>query len=133
MAGYRAALPQLADRVFLTDGGIETTLIYHDGLELPDFAAFVLMADEPGGGVAPVFVPYVEIARDAGLRRGAGDANLAGQPGLGRAGSGTRGALDAANRAAVDMLVDLAGVRDSADADRHQRLHRSRGDGYQPG
>ena len=34
-ARYRDALPQLADVPFLTDGGIETTLIFHDGLELP--------------------------------------------------------------------------------------------------
>ena len=39
MAKYRNALPQLGGEFFLTDGGIETTLIFHDGLELPDFAA----------------------------------------------------------------------------------------------
>jgi homocysteine S-methyltransferase len=38
MACYRAALPQLAGDIFLTDGGIETTLILHYGLELPHFA-----------------------------------------------------------------------------------------------
>ena len=32
MPKYRSNLPQLADRLFLTDGGIETTLIYSDGL-----------------------------------------------------------------------------------------------------
>jgi hypothetical protein len=37
-------LPQLTgDRLFITDGGLETTLIFHEGLELPDFAAFVLL------------------------------------------------------------------------------------------
>ena len=35
MARYRTALPQLAGDIFLTDGGIETTLIFHEGLELP--------------------------------------------------------------------------------------------------
>jgi hypothetical protein len=40
MAHYRNALPQSAGGLFLTDGGIETTLIFHEGLELPDFAAF---------------------------------------------------------------------------------------------
>ena len=33
---------------FLTDGGIETTLIFHDGIELPLFAAYVLLRDEAG-------------------------------------------------------------------------------------
>ena len=48
MSTYRHALPQLSDRIFLTDGGIETTLIHHEGLELPHFAAFVLLDDDAG-------------------------------------------------------------------------------------
>ncbi len=36
MAAYRDSLPQLIDAVFLTEGGIETTLIYDDGFDLPD-------------------------------------------------------------------------------------------------
>lgn len=44
---YRAALPQL-QRPFIADGGLETTLIYLDGYELPSFAAFTLL-DRPGG------------------------------------------------------------------------------------
>jgi homocysteine S-methyltransferase len=35
MSTYRKNLPQLSGGLFLTDGGIETTLIFHDGLELP--------------------------------------------------------------------------------------------------
>ena len=35
--------PLTADRPFLTDGGLETTLVFHDGLDLPDFAAFPLL------------------------------------------------------------------------------------------
>ena len=34
-ARYRDQLPQLEDRLFLTDGGIETTLIFHEGVSLP--------------------------------------------------------------------------------------------------
>ncbi len=37
------ALPQLGGELFLTDGGIETSLIFHDGLDLPLFAAFDLL------------------------------------------------------------------------------------------
>ena len=29
------ALPQLDGRLFLTDGGFETTLIFHEGWDLP--------------------------------------------------------------------------------------------------
>lgn len=48
MAKYRNELPQLSNKIFLTDGGIETTLIFHENLELPDFAAFHLLKDKEG-------------------------------------------------------------------------------------
>jgi S-methylmethionine-dependent homocysteine/selenocysteine methylase len=47
-ARYREALPQLADKLFLTDGGLETTLIFHEGWELPCGEAFVLMETREG-------------------------------------------------------------------------------------
>jgi len=43
MAKYRKNLPQLNDMLYLTDGGIETTLIFHEGFDLPLFAAFDLL------------------------------------------------------------------------------------------
>ncbi|TIT26781.1 MAG: homocysteine methyltransferase, partial [Mesorhizobium sp.] len=48
MAKYRQNLPQLANRTFLSDGGMETTLIFHEGLDLPHFASFTLMATPEG-------------------------------------------------------------------------------------
>ena len=46
---HRHRLPQLdAARPFLTDGGLETTLIFHRGLDLPCFAAFDLLKDDGG-------------------------------------------------------------------------------------
>lgn len=48
MSKYRQSLPQLSDKLFLTDGGLETTLIFHDGLELPYFAAFDLLKTVEG-------------------------------------------------------------------------------------
>ena len=44
----RTDLPQLDADVFLTDGGLETTLIFDDGIDLPDFAAFTLVDDDAG-------------------------------------------------------------------------------------
>ena len=45
---HRNSLPQLDGGLFLTDGGIETTLIFHEGLDLPLFAAFDLLKDDEG-------------------------------------------------------------------------------------
>ncbi len=40
-------LPQL-DRLFLTDSGLETDLLFNRGIDLPHFAAFPLLADAGG-------------------------------------------------------------------------------------
>ena len=60
---YRNALPQLSGGFFVTDGGIETTLIFHQGLELPDFAAFDLFR-RPGveAALRGYFRAYARIA-----------------------------------------------------------------------
>jgi homocysteine S-methyltransferase len=64
MATYRNQLPQTdGDRVFLSDGGLETTLIYHNGLDLPAFASFPLL--ESGAGrdmLRDYYRPYLELA-----------------------------------------------------------------------
>jgi len=66
---YRNALPQLSGDVFLTDSGIETDLIFNAGLELPEFAAFVLLDDDRGrAALEDYFQRHVEIA----VQRGCG-------------------------------------------------------------
>ena len=69
MARYRDALPQLKDptRLFLTDGGIETTLIFHDGLEHRDFAPFdALKSPEGRAALEKYFRAYAEVAKRLG-------------------------------------------------------------------
>src|SRR6185295_4171118 len=60
---YRSALPQLEGSLFLTDGGIETSLIFNDGLDLPHFAAIALL-ERPEGEAAlrSYFAAYAAIA-----------------------------------------------------------------------
>lgn len=56
-------LPQLEAEVFLTDGGLETTLIFDDGIDLPDFAAFGLVDDDAGReALVRYYDRYAEIA-----------------------------------------------------------------------
>ena len=55
MAKYRNSLPQLSNRLFLTDGGLETTLIFHEGVDLPYFAAFNLLNTEAGSALISIF------------------------------------------------------------------------------
>ena len=70
MSRYRHALPQLGERLFLADGGLETALIFHHGVELPDFASFhVLRSAEGEEHLRRYFRPFADTARrhDAGL------------------------------------------------------------------
>lgn len=62
------ALPHLGQgHVYLTDGGLETTLIFREGAELPAFAAFHLLADESGRELLRrYFDPYLAAVRKHG-------------------------------------------------------------------
>lgn len=63
-------LPQLDGGLFLTDGGLETDLIFNDGIELPEFAAFVLLdSDEGMTALRNYYARFTKIAseHDAGF------------------------------------------------------------------
>jgi len=61
-------LPQEDGGLFITDGGMETTLIFHEGLDLPDFASFVLLDDDAGlEALRGYYRTYLELARDRGV------------------------------------------------------------------
>lgn len=63
-----ASLPQLSAPLFLSDGGLETTLVFHDGIELPDFAAFPLLDTSQGRAlISKYFKPYLDLAERQGL------------------------------------------------------------------
>src|SRR4051794_21483079 len=52
----------------LTDGGLETSLVFHAGLDLPCFAAFPLLEDERGRqALEDYFRPFLDLARDRGV------------------------------------------------------------------
>lgn len=65
MTRYQDKLPQMADSLFLTDGGLETTLIFQQGLNLPEFAAFDLLKDAFGTEVLrQYFRTYINLAKN---------------------------------------------------------------------
>jgi S-methylmethionine-dependent homocysteine/selenocysteine methylase len=68
MAKYRAQLPQLTDKLFLTDAGMETFLIFHKGVDLPHFASFDLMKNPKGmTQVRDYYARFAQLARDKNL------------------------------------------------------------------
>jgi len=64
----RGRLPQLDGHLHITDGGMETTLIFHHGVDLPHFASFDLLKDEAGRQLLrDYYASYVDLARELGV------------------------------------------------------------------
>jgi len=134
VARYRQALPQLGGDLFLTDGGIETTLIFHEGLELPDFAAFDLLRTPEGeAALRKYFRTYAVLARRLGTGLILESATWRASADWGRKLGYDATALADANRRAIALLE---GVRDELGTDRTPVVVSGcvgpRGDGYVP-
>ena len=120
---------------FVTDGGLETDLIFHRGFDLPEFAAFPLLDDERGRtALADYYTGYVAIAAAHGAGLQLETPTWRANPDWGaRVGYGTE-ALSATNRAAVEFLRALTGEWAGRVADvRISGQIGPRGDGYVPG
>ena len=62
-AQYRNKLPQMGSRMFVADGGLETSMIFLQDIDLPLFAAFPLIASDEGTAqLESYFKPYIDIA-----------------------------------------------------------------------
>lgn len=129
-------LPQLeSDRLFVTDGGIETDLIFHHGVELPFFAAFPLLEDaEQRIILRRYYDDYVAIARDHGAGLLIETPTWRANPDWAHTLGYSPGRLDAVNRAAVEFAEE---IRAAATAQGVTALVSGcigpRGDGYDPG
>ena len=65
MGKYRNHLPQITSSIFLTDGGLETDLIFNKGIELPEFAAFDLLNSDEGKQILKKYYEdYLIIAKE---------------------------------------------------------------------
>lgn len=69
MLDQAIGLPQCAGGLFLMDGGMETTLIFREGISLRDFAAFELMETPEG---RDRLAAYYRRHADVAARRGIG-------------------------------------------------------------
>ncbi len=132
---YRNHLPQLDGGLFLTDGGIETTLIFDDGFELPDFAAFHLLRSPKGeAALYKYFRTYAEIAKRFGVGLVLESATWRANADWGTRLGYTPEALADVNRQAIHLLEN---VRNDYATDRTQVVISGcvgpRGDGYVPG
>ena len=134
MSKYRTALPQLNGGLFLTDGGIETTLIFHDGFDLPYFAAFDLLKNGGGReGLRNYYKPYAKLAREHGVGFVLESATWRASPDWAEQLGYTAAALDDANRKAIELLQE---IREENETEQTKMVISGcigpRGDGYSP-
>src|SRR5262245_20808011 len=135
MSAPHKRLPQVDGGLFLTDGGIETDLIFNDGMELPHFAAFDLLVTEKGmGALRAYYRRYARIARAHGVGFILESPTWRASADWGRKLGYSQAALARANAKAIGLMLEL-----------RQELHGNtmpvvvsgcvgpRGDGYDPG
>ena len=114
---YRQHLPQLDGGLFLTDGGIETSLIFHQGLDLPEFASFDLLKDDEGTeALRRYFEPYVKLARERGAGFVLESPTWRASPGWAAKIGYSEDELDRLNRKAIGLMEELRDVGGASDA-----------------
>ena len=135
MSKNRKQLPQLAGGLFLTDGGIETTLIFQEGLELPYFAAFHVLREKAGREtLARYYERYMAIAKADGVGFILESPTWRASTDWGDKLGYTRDEIAMANRESIRLMIELR--------DKHGAAAKPivvsgcvgpRGDGYDPG
>ncbi|RWQ36904.1 MAG: homocysteine methyltransferase [Mesorhizobium sp.] len=135
MAKYRQNLPQLANRTFLSDGGMETTLIFHEGLDLPHFASFTLVATPEGRQkLKEYYVRYLTIARRGGTGFILDTPTWRANPDWGTLLGYGPEALRAVNESSIELLLDLRKELETAETPCViSGAIGPRGDGYKAG
>ncbi len=131
----RQPLPQLSgEQLFVADGGLETDLVFHHGIDLPCFAAFPLL-DQSGGReqLRSYYDDYLDIAREHGAGFVVETPTWRANPDWAEQLGYSAARLDENNRAAVALAEE---VRAAATADGITAVVSGcvgpRGDGYDP-
>ncbi len=134
MSQYRHALPVLDNRLFMTDGGLETTLIFHEHLELPLFSAIDLLRTEAGTQVLyQYYCKFAELARQRKLGLLLESASWRASPDWGQKLGYDQATLAALNRRSIEVMVRVRNQYETtASPVVISGVLGPRGDGYRP-
>ena len=135
MPASKSYLPDASTDLFLTDGGLETTLVFLEGFELPCFAAFDLLKTEKGyEAIKNYYRRYLEIARYFKINfilespTWRANSDWAEKTGY------SLSALPEVNQKAIQLLVELKNeFKDDIPNIILSGCVGPRGDGYKPG
>lgn len=133
MTRFRTELPQLAGGVFLTDGGLETDLIFHEGFDMRLFASFPLLENDAGvTALSRYYLRYGQVATEAQagfiLEAPTWRASRDWAMQLGYSSD----LLADINRRAIDLLVDIREGLDEGSPVVISAAIGPRGDAYNP-
>ena len=135
MPKYRAALPQLEEgSLFLTDGGLETALIFHEGIGLPHFAACDLLRSDEGTEVLRAYYHrHAAVAYALGVGFSIDTPTWRANPDWTDRLGYDDATFDAVNRAGARLAEDVRRVWERSDAPVVIAANVGpRGDGYRP-
>lgn len=128
-----AMLPRLGGSPYLTDAGLETCMVFNDGLDLPCFASFVLLDDPRGLDCLKTYYRgFLELAAEQGTGFVLDTPSWRANPDWGDALGYDRAALAAANRNAVALVDELRSESGIVEQVVLNLVVGTRGDGYRP-
>lgn len=126
-----AYVPRLGGTPFLTDAGLETCMVFKNGLDLPGFAAFVLL-DDPRGRhcLSDYYHGFLQLAavHETGLVLDA--PSWRANPDWGEAVGYDRSALAAVNRRGIEFIAQQRAESGIAERVVLNAVIGPRGDGY---
>jgi homocysteine S-methyltransferase len=119
---------------YVSDGGLETDLIFNHGVDLPEFASFPLVEDDAGRDLLRrYFDGYADVARRAGAGLTLESPTWRANPDWGARVGYDGPALARVNRAAIDFLGSLREAYSDLSDVRLLGAIGPRGDGYVAG
>ena len=125
-----------SDQMYLTDGGLETTLIFHEGIDLPHFAAFELLRYPEGRDtLVRYYKMYIQVAEEFGMDFILETPTWRANPDWGFKLGYSPDELDEINRLGVQFMKRLVDTVSTADKKTRYVISGNigpRGDGYSP-
>ena len=109
MQDIQKLLPQQGGQMFVTDGGVETHMIFNEGQDLPHFTVFTLNDSAHGRAkMAEYYRKYIPIARESGQGFLFDTNTWRANKDWGALVGYDAAKLDAVNRASVAFCTDMA-------------------------
>ena len=116
-----------AEDVYLTDGGLETTLVFLEGIDLPDFAAFPLLDSDDGRAHSTATSRPTSTSPSGTAPASCSTPPPGERTATGASGSGTTTRARRGEPAAVDYIAGLADARRVTDDGAQRRGRSARG------